>query len=81
MRPGVVDENAVLWGDDAEFAQQPVLPQAPTRFRVSPVSRLGAVRSVCRAAWSFWLDESCNVPDPERYCSTSPSISNFSTRK
>ena len=80
MRPGVVDEDAVLLGGVA-LAQQSGSRKAPTSFRFSYVTRFDAIRSACRAAWAFWLDERCNIPDSERYCSTSPSISDFSTRK
>lgn len=78
MRLGATDEVASV---SAEFARRPTSLKAAISTRFSYFSWLPAIRSVFRSAWSIWLDETCNVPDAERYCSTWPSISNFSTRK
>jgi hypothetical protein len=67
-------ENAAGFGSGIP-ADRPPLPQAegPRLIR--------AIRSICRAAWSFWLDDTSSIPDHERYCSNAPSISNFTLRK
>jgi hypothetical protein len=76
MRLGAINDNAVL-SVSATPARQPVSLKAPLRTRFSRFQGFRAIRAAGRAVWSFWLDESCNVPDRERYCSTSPAISNF----
>lgn len=80
MRLRAIHENAAL-AVGAALTRQPISLKASIRTRFPRFQGIRAIRSVGRAAWSFCLDDSCNVPDFERYGSNSPSISNFSTRQ
>lgn len=80
MRQGAIRNNSFL-PVGPEHARRRISLKASITTRFSCVLALRAIGSAGRTAWSFWLDETCNVPDRERYGSKSPSISNFSQRQ